>query len=137
MFDIEKEYDQWLENGDPATKEVRDSYDALYNAFNSYVDELMTFFWKQGYKWAMKQQEAKQQEVVEKIANVHKTTKDRKRSELPPFLEWCANTGTGRRKLIDTITRERMNKIVIALPGKKLRTRNRTAGALTKQTNKV
>ena len=62
MFDIEKEYDQWLENGDPATKEVRDSYDA----FNSYVDELMIFFWKQGYKWAMKQQEAKQQEVVEK-----------------------------------------------------------------------
>lgn len=67
MFDIEKEYDQWLENGDPATKEVRDSYDALHNAFNSYVDELMTFFWKQGYKWAMKQQEVEQQEAEENL----------------------------------------------------------------------
>lgn len=129
MFDIEKEYDQWLENGDPATKEVMDSYDALHNAFNSYVDELMTFFWKQGYKWAMKQQEAKQQEVVENSERP-KTTKGRKRSELPPFPEWCVNTGTGRRKLIDTIMRERMNKIVIALPGKRLPTRNRTADRL-------
>lgn len=36
-------------------------------------------------------------DTLEGIANVHKTTKDRKRSESPSFPEWCANTGTGRR----------------------------------------
>nr|DAE64043.1 MAG TPA: hypothetical protein [Caudoviricetes sp.] len=51
--------------------------------------------------------------------------------QLLPFPEWCVNTGTGRREIIDTIMCERMNKIVIALPGKKLRTRNRTADRLT------
>lgn len=64
------------------------------------------------------------------IANVPKRRKVENVRKNPPFLEWCVNTGTGRREVIDTIMRERMNKIVIALPGKKLRTRNRTADRL-------
>lgn len=58
----------------------------------------------------------------------NKTTKNKKRSQKPPFLEWYANTGTGRRgNYLTRCACERINKIVTAFPGKRLLTRNRTA----------
>ena len=104
MFDIEKQFDQWLENGDPATKEVKDSGDGLYNAFNSYVDELMFFFWEQGYKWAMKEQESyKQQKRDGERSQNHERQKTFGKPALPGMVRQYRNRTAG--ELFDTITR--------------------------------
>lgn len=51
----EKEFDKWMEDGEPAPESVGNACGAMYDAFETYLNGIEEHWWKQGYNWAVQQ----------------------------------------------------------------------------------